>query len=126
MNLGIVQAHLNNLYASEESYKKALSYRRIYPDCHFNLGTLYLKMNQLSLAEEAFKKVNVDYAPKNLLETKISSSAHFMFFFRCNFFFEFSEKIRNYDGLISCCKINIYFFKSQLNKIQVISQLIQI
>ena len=124
MNLGIVQAHLNNLYASEESYKKALSFRRIYPDCHFNLGTLYLKMKQLSLAEEAFKKANVDYAPKNLLEIIIFIKAHFMFVF--HFQKEFSEKIRNFDGLISCCKINIYFFKSQLNKIQVISQLIQI
>ena len=120
MNLGIVQAHLNNLYASEESYKKALSFRRIYPDCHFNLGTLYLKMKQLSLAEEAFKKANVDYAPKNLLENLIFTKAHFMFVFH------FSIKIGNFDGLISCCKINIYFFKSQLNKIQVISQLIQI
>jgi len=46
MNLGIVQAQLEDLASAEESYLNGLSLRKdFYPDCHFNLGTLYLKFN---------------------------------------------------------------------------------
>ena len=42
MNLGIVQAQLDEYKAAEDSYKNAISLRKdFYPDAHFNLGTLY-------------------------------------------------------------------------------------
>ena len=45
MNLGIVQAQLDELEEAEASYHNAISLRNhFYPDGHFNLGTLYLKL----------------------------------------------------------------------------------
>ena len=57
MNLGIVQSNLNKLDQAELSYLNALKWKRdIYPDCHFNLGNLYLKMQKESEAISAFEK----------------------------------------------------------------------
>ena len=51
MNLGIVQVNLNKFKEAEKSYVKALDLKfGIYPDCLFNLGTLYLKMRKLETA----------------------------------------------------------------------------
>lgn len=58
MNLGIVQAQLGKLNVSEESYFRALSLRSdVYPDGHFNLGTLYLKFKDKE--EEALYEFNM-------------------------------------------------------------------
>ena len=47
MNLGIVQAQLGEHASAEESYINGLNLRKnFYPDCHFNLGTLYLKFKE--------------------------------------------------------------------------------
>ena len=54
MNLGVVQANLNELADAEYSYKMALSQRKSYPDCHYNLGTLYLKGQHFSKARQHF------------------------------------------------------------------------
>ena len=40
MNLAIVQAAQQQYSTAEQSYKTALSYRRRYPDCLYNLGNL--------------------------------------------------------------------------------------
>ncbi|CAM1296549.1 Uncharacterised protein g1588 [Pycnogonum litorale] len=40
MNLGIVQASLRKHYKAEQSYLIALSHRKHYPDCLYNLGNL--------------------------------------------------------------------------------------
>lgn len=40
MNLAIVQAALNKSQLAENNYMKALSHRRKYPDCYYNLGNL--------------------------------------------------------------------------------------
>ena len=51
MNLGIVQTNLNKFQDAEQSYTEALRLKfGIYPDCLFNLGTLYLKMKQFDKA----------------------------------------------------------------------------
>ncbi|XP_071838686.1 protein O-mannosyl-transferase TMTC4-like isoform X3 [Apostichopus japonicus] len=42
MNLGIVQASLKKYSQAQHSYEEALSHRRNYPDCYFNLGNLEL------------------------------------------------------------------------------------
>jgi tetratricopeptide (TPR) repeat protein len=46
MNLGIVQAGLKKSVAAEQSYFNALTHRRNYPDCYFNLGNLYLDLQR--------------------------------------------------------------------------------
>ena len=47
MNLGIVQANLKKYQEAEESYLKALNLKLgVFPDCLFNLGTMYLKLRQ--------------------------------------------------------------------------------
>jgi tetratricopeptide (TPR) repeat protein len=58
MNLGIVQAQLEEYAAAEDSYKNSITLRKdFYPDAHFNLGTLYLKFkNKKSLALFEFTK----------------------------------------------------------------------
>lgn len=43
MNLGIVQAELNENEDAEFSYKEAIKHRKTYPDCYFNLGNLVSK-----------------------------------------------------------------------------------
>ena len=51
MNLGIVQANLKKFHNAEQSYLEALNLKNgFYPDCLFNLGTLYLKLRQLENA----------------------------------------------------------------------------
>ena len=51
MNLGIVQTNLNKFQDAEQSYTEALRLKfGIYPDCLFNLGTLYLKLKQFDKA----------------------------------------------------------------------------
>ena len=51
MNLGIVQANLNKFHNAEQSYLEALNLKNgFYPDCLFNLGTLYLKLRQFEKA----------------------------------------------------------------------------
>ena len=40
MNLGIVQALLKKYSEARASYLKALTHRRRYPDCYYNLGNL--------------------------------------------------------------------------------------
>lgn len=40
MNLGIVLAGLKHHSEAEASYFTALSYRKKYPDCYYNLGNL--------------------------------------------------------------------------------------
>ena len=40
---------------SEESYRKALSLRPRYADCHFNLGNLRLKTGNVAEAIEEFE-----------------------------------------------------------------------
>jgi tetratricopeptide (TPR) repeat protein len=40
MNLGIVQASLMKNESAERSYRTAISHRRKYPDCYYNLGNL--------------------------------------------------------------------------------------
>ena len=51
MNLGIVQANLNKFHSAEQSYLEALNLKNgVYPDCLFNLGTLYLKLRQFEKA----------------------------------------------------------------------------
>lgn len=40
MNLGILLANTNRFEESEQAYKTAISYRRKYPDCFYNLGNL--------------------------------------------------------------------------------------
>ena len=42
MNLGIVQAHLNNLYASEESYKKVISLEKNSGKAKVGLGKILM------------------------------------------------------------------------------------
>ena len=54
MNLGTVQAALRDFEVAEKSYVKALSLRRSYPDCWYNLGNLYLKFAKAVKAKEAF------------------------------------------------------------------------
>ena len=40
MNLGIVEAALGKVTNAETSYQMALTHRRKYPDCYYNLGNL--------------------------------------------------------------------------------------
>ena len=54
MNLAIVEANLGQHKSAESSYLRAISLRRIYPDAHFNLGTLYLKLGLKEKALEEF------------------------------------------------------------------------
>ena len=58
MNLGTVQAALKDFSLAEESYLKALSLRKVYPDCWYNLGNLYLKTRDVGKAKSAFEKVS--------------------------------------------------------------------
>merc|ERR1719336_2164848 len=61
MNLGIVQAQLDELKSAESSYFNALSLRNnFYPDGHFNLGTLYLKIKNKK--EEALSEFSISIA----------------------------------------------------------------
>ena len=46
----------NKMDLALKSYEKALSLRQHYPDCYFNLGTLFLKTNRRKLAKESFLK----------------------------------------------------------------------
>merc|ERR1712018_738412 len=58
MNLGIVQAQLDELKEAEASYHNAISSRNnFYPDGHFNLGTLYLKLKNKK--EEALSEFTI-------------------------------------------------------------------
>jgi tetratricopeptide (TPR) repeat protein len=50
MNLGIVQAMLKEYNESETSYYKALFYKKNYPNCYYNLGNLYIELQNYSMA----------------------------------------------------------------------------
>lgn len=55
MNLGIVLSNINPTEALT-SYQNALKYRRLYPDCEYNLGNLYLDMGRKHEALKAWQR----------------------------------------------------------------------
>ncbi|XP_022669240.1 transmembrane and TPR repeat-containing protein 4-like [Varroa destructor] len=56
MNLGIVEAALKNFGQAELCYRKAIQHRNNrYPHCYFNLGNLYLEMQDHSRALTAYR-----------------------------------------------------------------------
>ena len=63
MNLGIVEAALGDARGAEARYVEAIALRRgVYPDAHYNLGTLYLSRGLKNQALQQFKvKINVNY-----------------------------------------------------------------
>jgi len=50
MNLAIVQAAQQQYSTAEQSYITALTYRRRYPDCLYNLGNLVLHVHHFALS----------------------------------------------------------------------------
>lgn len=64
MNLGIVQAAQHRYDIALASYHKALTYRKRYATCHYNIGNLYIDqgLNELALHEW---KLAVDINPKH-------------------------------------------------------------
>ena len=56
MNLGIVEAALGDASGSEASYVEAIALRKgVYPDAHYNLGTLYLSRGLKNQALQQFE-----------------------------------------------------------------------
>jgi len=56
MNLAIVLQATGQYMESEQMYLTALSLRKPYADCSFNLGNLYLKTGELDKAEDRFRE----------------------------------------------------------------------
>jgi protein O-mannosyl-transferase len=56
MNLGIVQAVLKEHQSAEKSYFKALSYRKNYANCFYNLGNLYIETKNFTSAILSWKR----------------------------------------------------------------------
>lgn len=56
MNLGIVQAAMKNYKDALSSYKMALLYRKNYANCYYNIGNLYIDMNNSSMALRYWKE----------------------------------------------------------------------
>ena len=59
MNLGIVEAASGDASGAEASYVEAIALRKgVYPDAHYNLGTLYLGRG---LKNQAIQQFEVKY-----------------------------------------------------------------
>lgn len=64
MNLGIVQTAMKNYNDALFSYEKALKYKKNYTNCYYNIGNLYIEMNNSTMALKYWKKT-IQIDPKH-------------------------------------------------------------